>query len=89
MMWPKLFLASTWSVVIMQTSILAEVTIDRSELGAAIKIDGELFTEYLTKAGQAPAMWPVIGPTGQPMTRSYPKRAIIRIINRSGSRTIK
>ena len=37
-----------------------------------MKIDGELFTEYLTKAGQSPAMWPVIGPTGKPMTRSYP-----------------
>src|SRR3990172_2422844 len=50
----------------------ADVTAERSERGVVIKIDGELFTEYLTKAGQSPAMWPIIGPTGTPMTRSYP-----------------
>jgi len=55
-----------------QVPVLAEVTVERSERGAVVKIDGELFTEYLTKAGQSPAMWPIVGPTGQPMTRSYP-----------------
>jgi hypothetical protein len=56
----------------MQSTLLAEVTVERSERGAVVKIDGKLFTEYLTKAGQSPAMWPIIGPTGRPMTRSYP-----------------
>jgi hypothetical protein len=50
----------------------AEVTAEKSERGVVVKIDGELFTEYLTKAGQAPAMWPLIGPTGALMTRSWP-----------------
>jgi Methane oxygenase PmoA len=50
----------------------ADVTAERSKRGVVIKIDGELFTEYLTQAGQSPAMWPIIGPTGKPMTRSYP-----------------
>ena len=50
----------------------AEVTVERSERGAVVKIDGQLFTEYHTKAGQAPALWPVIGPTGKPVTRGYP-----------------
>ena len=50
----------------------AEVTAERSERGVVVKIDGKLFTEYLTKAGQSPAMWPIIGPTGKAMTRSYP-----------------
>jgi hypothetical protein len=50
----------------------ADVTAERSERGVVVKIDGELFTEYLMKAGQSPALWPVIGPTGKPMTRSYP-----------------
>ena len=55
-----------------QSHVQAEVTAERSERGVVVKIDGELFTEYLTKAGQSPAMWPIIGPTGKPMTRSYP-----------------
>lgn len=49
-----------------------EVTAERNEKGVAIKIDGKLFTEYLTKAGHSPALYPLIGPTGKPVTRSYP-----------------
>ena len=73
MVWSKLLpIAFIWSVLMLQTSTLAEVTIEPSARGAVVKIDGELFTEYLTRAGGSPAMWPVIGPTGKPMTRSYP-----------------
>jgi hypothetical protein len=50
----------------------AEVTAERNEKGVAIKIDGQPFTEYLTKAGHSPALYPLIGPTGKPVTRSYP-----------------
>jgi hypothetical protein len=50
----------------------AEVTAERNDKGVAIKIDGKPFTEYLTKAGHSPSMWPLIGPTGKPVTRSYP-----------------
>ncbi len=50
----------------------ADVTAERSEHGVVIKIDGKLFTEYLAKAGHAPAMWPLIGPTGKPVTRAFP-----------------
>lgn len=39
-----------------------------------VNIDGELFTEYLTESGRKPALWPVIGPTGEPITRAYPIR---------------
>ena len=48
------------------------MTAERSERGVVVKIDGQLFAEYLTKAGTSPAIWPIIGPTGKPMTRSYP-----------------
>lgn len=50
----------------------AEVTVDRSPQGAVVKIDGQLFTEYLTESGTKPILWPIIGPTGKPMTRAYP-----------------
>jgi hypothetical protein len=56
----------------MRTSAFAEATAERSQRGVVVKIDGELFTEYLTEAGESPALWPVIGPSGKPMTRSYP-----------------
>src|SRR5258705_13849779 len=58
--------------LIVQNAAYAEVSAERNKRGVEIKIDGKPFTEYLIKAGHSPAMWPVIGPTGKPMTRSYP-----------------
>jgi hypothetical protein len=60
------------AVMLPQLPAFADVTAEKSDRGVVIKIDGELFTEYLTRAGQSPAMWPIIGPTGQEMTRAYP-----------------
>ena len=60
------------SLVIASTACFAEVTAERSDRGVVVKVDGELFTEYLTRAGSSPALWPVIGPTGKEMTRAWP-----------------
>jgi hypothetical protein len=51
-----------------------EVTAEKTDRGVVIKIDGQLFTEYLTRAGGSPALWPIIGPAGREMTRPYPLR---------------
>ncbi|MCG8448220.1 MAG: PmoA family protein [Pirellulales bacterium] len=50
----------------------AGLTAERSEHGVLVRIDGELFAEYRTCSGHQPAVWPIIGPTGRPVTRSYP-----------------
>src|SRR5262245_11569232 len=50
----------------------ASVTVEPSDRGQVVKIDGKMFAEYLTKAGHSPAVWPIIGPTGKPMTRPWP-----------------
>jgi len=50
----------------------AEITAERSPRGAAVKIDGKLFTEYLIQSGTKPVLWPIIGPTGKPVTRPWP-----------------
>jgi hypothetical protein len=52
----------------------AEITAERTENGAVVKIDGQLFAEYLVRSGSKPVLWPIIGPTGKPMTRDYPLR---------------
>lgn len=56
---------------------LAEITVEPSEKGATVKVDGKLFTEYVTGFGEGeildtPILWPILGPTGKAMTRSYP-----------------
>jgi hypothetical protein len=55
-------------------AVSAEITVERSAKGAVVKIDGQLFTEYLVRSGTKPILWPIIGPTGKPMTRDYPMR---------------
>jgi len=37
-----------------------------------VKIDGQTFTEYVIQSNTKPILWPIIGPTGKPMTRAYP-----------------
>lgn len=39
--------------------------------GATITVNGELFTRYLPRSFARPVLWPIIGPTGEPVTRSY------------------
>ena len=45
----------------------AEFTVDTTDRGVTINLDGKLFTEYLIKSGNKPILWPIIGPTGKPM----------------------
>jgi len=70
--WRILALLVEMVILSSQQFALAEVTVERSDKGAIVKIDGEPFAEYLTRSGHQPAVWPVIGPTGKAMTRSYP-----------------
>ena len=50
----------------------ADVTVEKTDRGAAVKVNGQPFTEYLTRSGSKPILWPVIGPTGARMTRNWP-----------------
>lgn len=38
-----------------------------------VKLNGKPFTTYETRFGAKPILWPIIGPTGSEMTRSYPQ----------------
>jgi len=51
-----------------------EFTIKEEADGVTVRIDGELFTKYITgdDATNKPYFYPVIGPTGKAMTRAYP-----------------
>ena len=52
---------------------LADVTVSKKENGDfAVKIDGELFTEYRHQGVNVPCFYPIIGPEQVTMTRKYP-----------------
>lgn len=42
--------------------------------GLEVKIDGEPFFVYQTKNGPKPYCWPILGPTGKPITRAFPMK---------------
>src|SRR5262249_40924136 len=50
----------------------ATFTTAKADRGVTVKVDGQLFTEYLIRSGTKPILWPIIGPTGKPMTRPWP-----------------
>lgn len=63
-------------IIATYTTAAAEITVEPSEAGQVVKIDGELFTEYVTESRAKPILWPIIGPTGEPMTRAFPMEKI-------------
>ncbi len=60
------------AILVAQEGDAPRLSLTQEADGVTIKIDGEVFTRYLTCSGRRPVLWPVIGPTGKPMTRAYP-----------------
>jgi len=52
------------------------VTVVAEEGAVQVNLDGELFTRYLTATGPKPICWPMIGPTGKPVTRAFPMEQV-------------
>ncbi len=65
-------LASLVCLFVLWSSAAAEVTVEETPRGVTVKIDGKPFTEYLTKSGSKPILWPIFGPTGKRITRNWP-----------------
>jgi len=49
-----------------------QVSLERSEPGVVVRVNDSLFAKYLTHSGRQPVVWPIMGPTETPYTRSYP-----------------
>ena len=59
------------------SSLLAadpKITAEKSDTGVDVKIDGKPFATYVFKSGAKPIVWPIIGPTGEEMTRAWPMK---------------
>jgi hypothetical protein len=60
------------------SALTAEAAVTVTETGKTVKveIDGKLFTEYYFKDVPRPYFYPVIGPTGKPITRHWPMKEV-------------
>jgi hypothetical protein len=47
-------------------------TLEESAHGVVVSLDGRPFASYVIDEVNKPYLWPVIGPTGQEMTRAFP-----------------
>lgn len=62
---------------LINSSAKAAITVDKTPLGGAVvKVDGQLFAEYVVDQANKPYLWPIIGPTGRQMTRAYPMKNV-------------
>lgn len=73
---PRLLSSCLAVLLVAGIAAAAEFSVEQHPGRVTVNIDGKLFTEYLTKIGTKPILWPIIGPTGQPMTRAYPMETI-------------
>lgn len=51
-----------------------DVALEKHDGGVRVTLGGKPFTDYLEKSGLKPILWPILGPTGQEMTRNYPMK---------------
>lgn len=63
---------SCWSFPCELVLGAGKVTIEHQGGKATVRIDGQLFTEYVYQGHSKPVLYPIIGPYGIEMTRHYP-----------------
>ena len=68
-------IAVPFALLVVSASVQGQVAIRELDDRIEVKIDGRLFTEWRHKDWAAPFLYPVIGPTGENVTRHYPMKA--------------
>lgn len=72
----KLHRLLTLIALLATSSAVADVTVTQLADRVRVEIDGQLFTEYRHADGGHPHYWPLIGPGGAKMTRSWPQEEV-------------
>ncbi|MBL9129564.1 MAG: PmoA family protein [Verrucomicrobiaceae bacterium] len=73
----KLTLLTTAVVFLSLFARAADFTVEETKSGGAVvKVDGQVFAEYVVDQANKPYLWPIYGPTGKSMTRSYPMKNV-------------
>lgn len=65
------------SLLLASVASAAQLTVEQTATGGAIvKVDGQVFAEYIVDQANKPYLAPVFGPTGKQMTRNYPMKTV-------------
>ena len=69
--WIRIYLSA--AVLLGTLSVWADgFAVEKTKAGVTVKYDGKLFTRYVIGQSNKPFLWPVIGPSGDEMTRAFP-----------------
>lgn len=73
----KLSLLLATSLLLSPFVRAADFTVEKTASGGAVvKVDGQVFAEYVVDQANKPYLWPIYGPTGKSMTRAYPMKDV-------------
>jgi hypothetical protein len=64
--------AAFLALLIVPAAYAAEFTLEKGDDGITVKLDGKVLTRYLVRSGTKPILWPLIGPSGDSITRGFP-----------------
>jgi hypothetical protein len=67
---------ATYTLAPATASTGSGVALERDGANVKILVDGKLFTEYLSDQAAKPYYYPVIGPTGEAVTRNHPMKKV-------------
>jgi hypothetical protein len=69
--WIRIYLSA--AVLLGTLSVWADgFAVEKTKAGVTVKYDGKLFTRYVIGLSNKPFLWPVIGPSGDEVTRAFP-----------------
>ena len=69
--WIRIYLSA--AVLLGTLSVWADTfAVEKTKAGVTVKYDGKLFTRYVIGQSNKPFLWPVIGPSGDEVTRAFP-----------------
>ncbi len=69
--WIRIYLSA--AVLLGTLSVWADgFAVEKTKTGVTVKYDGKLFTRYVIGQSNKPFLWPVIGPSGDEVTRAFP-----------------
>ncbi len=72
----KLLLLASFTLLAFSSARAQQFELETTNSGVTVKLNGELFTKYVTDQANKPYFYPIIGPTGAHMTRHYPMQDI-------------
>ena len=62
--------------ILISSKAYADFELSLEENVVTVLLDSQILTKYVPNSGSKPILWPLVGPTGDAMTRGFPMRTV-------------